>query len=532
MQFDDLAPDTYTISVKGMDDADTVVFSGSAKATVVAGETATVRVDLESALGNLAVEFTVPGGSTATSYTVKITHSEDKAFSKEETISDGTSVQFNDLIPGSYTISVQGMNAGTVVVSGSATTDVVAGETAPVTVALELSLGSLTVNFEGAESVSVVKYNVTLSGPNEFEEPREVESKSVQFDDLAPDTYNIVVEGIDTNNKVVVGGAYSATVTAGATASATVDLVAGVSDYDSLQKAVGNGGTVNILKSIDVSSSLTVGTNVTIQAAYQDVVLKNTSSGNLFAIDNSSGNLTIGGGEYTITLDGNKVTQSIISISKSGGTATLADNGIITNAAASGVKITNGTFEMTGGTIMNNTSSSGGAVSLQVGTFKMSGGILKDNESSGVGGAIHMISGICTITGGSITGNTATSSGGGVSVNGGTFGLAGGSISNNSASNGSGVYMHTGSFDMSGSAVVDSNNDVYLITGKTINITSTLTGTAPVATITSSSYTSGTQVLQGGDGVDLVAEVSKFAVTPDTDGKKWTIDASGYLKEQ
>ena len=516
-----------------MDDAGTVVFSGSAKATVVAGKTATVTVDLQELLGSLTVEFTVPAVSTATSYTVEITHSEDKEFSKKETVSDGTSVLFNDLIPGSYTISVQGMNAGTVVLSGSATGNVVAGDTDSVRVNLEVSPGSLTVIFSEPSGSTATSFTVEIT---DSEGKTISDGSSSQFDNLAPGTYHIVVEGIDTNNKVVVGGAYSATVTAGATASATVNLVEGVSDYDSLQKAVGNGGTVNILKSIDVPSSLTVGTNVTIQAAYQDVTLKNISSGNLFIIDNSSGNLTIGGGEYTITLDGNKVAQSIISVS--GGTATLADNGIITNAAASGIKISSsGTFEMTGGTIMNNNDSSsnggGGAVFVQGGTFTMSGGILKDNTSSTFGGAVRMPSGTCTITGGSITGNTAGNKGGGVSVGGGTFELLGGSISNNSANQGSGVQVTSSTFKMGGSVVVSLNNDVYLY-NQTITVTSSLTGSTTVARITPDSYGIDTAVLTNGmsDAFGLVTEVGKFAVTPNpADDSEWTIDTEGKLQK-
>ena len=508
-----------------MDDADTVVLSGSAKATVVAGETVTVMVDLESALGNLTVEFTVPAESTATSFTVEVSDSKD--FSESKTVSDGTSVLFNDLIPGSYTISVQGMNASTVVLSGSATGNVVAGDTDSVRVNLEVSPGSLTVIFSEPSGSTATSFTVKLTDSEDFSESKPVSGGStVQFDNLAPGTYHIVVEGIDTNNKVVVGGAYSATVTAGVTASATVNLVEGVSDYDSLQKAVGNGGTVNILKSIDVPSSLTVGTNVTIQAAYQDVTLKNISSGNLFIIDNSSGNLTIGGGEYIITLDGNQVAQSIILV-KADGTATLTDNGIITNAAASGVNISSyyGIFEMTGGTIMNNTSSHGGAVFMSNGTFSMTGGILKDNKSSGTGGAVSMSNGTFSMTGGSITGNTAQNYGGGVCVSGGTFNLSGGSISNNSATYGSGVSVNQGSFKMSGSAVIASDNDVYLNNSKTITITGELTGGDTVATITLASYNEGTQVLSAESGVDLANEVGKFAVTPNpADDSEWTID--------
>ena len=486
-----------------MDDADTVVFSGSAKATVTAGQTATVTVDLESALGNLAVEFTVPAVSTATSYTVEITHSEDKEFSKKETISDGTSVLFNDLIPGSYTISVQGMNAGTIVLSGTAKATVVEGQPVTATVNLELSPGILTVNFSETGDSTASNFTIELTGSNGTTPIKTVSGGStVQFDDLAPDTYHIVVEGIDTNNKVIVGGASSATVTAGTTASATVNLVEGVSDYDSLQKAVGNGGTVNILKSIDVPSSLTVGTNVTIQAAYQDVTLKNISSGNLFIIDNSSGNLTIGGGEYTITLDGGEVAKSIIHMTA--GTATLRDKGIIRNAAASGVNVSSGTFEMTGGTISGNenNNSIGGGVSIKGGTFIMTGGIISENSSSFTGG-------------------------GGVGLYSGSFNFSGGKITDNEVGtgcNGKGVYVG-GTFQMSGSAVIDSNNDVYLNNSKTITITGELTGGDTVATITLASYNEGTQVLSAESGVDLANEVGKFAVTPNpADDSEWTID--------
>ena len=412
--------------------------------------------------------------------------------------------------------------------SGSVKATVTAGRTELVTVNLELSPGSLTVNFEGADGSTATSFTVEITDSEDFSESKPVSGGStVQFDNLAPGTYNVVVEGIDTNNKVVVGGAYSATVTAGASASATVNLVEGVSDYDSLQKAVAAGNTVYVLKSIDVEKTLSISNTVTIVPAYQDVTLKNTGSGNLFTVANSAGNLTIGGGEYTITLDGNKVAQSVISISKSGGTATLTDNGIITNAAASGVNITNGgTFNMTGGTIMNNNNTSsmgGGAVSLQGATFTMSGGILKNNTSSTFGGAIVMMSGTCTITGGSITGNTAGNKGGGVTVSGGTFELLGGSISNNSANQGSGVQVSAGMFKMGGSAVVALNNDVYLY-NQTITVTSSLTGATPVATITPETYNAGTAVLKAENGVDLANEVGKFKVTQKSDGIQWTID--------
>ena len=586
VQFDDLAPDTYNISVKGMDDAGTVVFSGSAKATVVAGETATVMVDLESALGNLTVSFEGAESDSVAKYTVILSGPNESKETQEVT---ARTVQFEGLIPGDYNISVLGQDsAGAGVLSGTAKATVVEGQPVTATVNLELSPGSLTVNFEGAESVSVVKYNVTLSGPNEFEETREVESKSVQFDDLAPDTYRIIVKAADDSGAVVLYGTSDATVTAGATASATVKMSEVVNDYNSLSNAISTGGIVYIGSDINVASPLTVNTDVTLLPAYKNVTLTNNSSGNLFTVADSSENLTIGGGEYTITLDGNQVAQSIISVS--GGTATLADNGIITNAAASAVNISSsGTFEMTGGEISNNESSTyngGGGITISGGTFNMTGGRIIDNtgsqSSGGVtvsggtfnmtggsitgnigsngggvtiaatgkfnmtggiitnnmgstnGGAVFMNSGTFSMTGGSITDNTAGTTGGGVQVSGGTFVLSGGSISNNSANQGSGVQVSSGTFTMGGSAVVAPDNDVYLLSGKMITVAGTLSGATPVATITPNTtdgYAEGTQVLSAESGVDLAVMVEKFAVTPDTDGTQWTIDTAGKLQK-
>ena len=282
-------------------------------------------------------------------------------------------------------------------------------------------------------------------------------------------------------------------------------LQKGISDFASLQAAVAAGGTVYVLKSIDVSSVLTVETTVEILPAYQDVTLKNIGSENLFFV-RPNGNLTIGGGEHTITLNGNQVAKEILKMT--GGIVTLTPNGIISNAASTGVSVHGGTFYMTGGSITGNIGSDGGGVNLSSATFNM--------------------------TGGSISGNTVTGSGGAVYMSSGAFSMTGGSIDNNSAVNdGNGVYISTGAFSMSGSAVIASNNDVYLDTGIHITVSGAITAEDEfIATLTPASYAASTQVLYAGDAFVLAAAVSKFAVTPDTDGKKWTIDASGNLKEQ
>ena len=205
-----------------MDDVDTVVFSGSAKATVVAGETATVTVDLQELLGSLTVEFTVPAESTATSFTVEI--SDLKDFSESKPVSDGTSVQFNDLIPGSYTISVQGMNAGTVVLSGSAKATVVEGQTVTATVPLQDEIGKLSVAFTVPDGSTATSFTVEITDVNSVTQSKPVsDGTSVLFEGLIPGEYTITVNGINANT-VVLSGSVKATVVEGQTVPVTVPL--------------------------------------------------------------------------------------------------------------------------------------------------------------------------------------------------------------------------------------------------------------------------------------------------------------------
>lgn len=367
--------------------------------------------------------------------------------------------------------------------------------------------GSLIIAVPGARAASASSFTIELTGTNGTPQRKTVAGgSSVQFDDLAPDTYSIVVEGMDTNNKVVLGGASSATVVAGKTASARVELVEGVGDFEGLVEAIAAGGIVKILKSIDVKNTLSPQANspVTILPAYQDVTLKNTGSGYLFEV--KSGNLTIGGGEHTITLDGNGVKKSIIQMS--GGTATLASNGIIRNAASTGVNLSSGD-----------------------GTFNIDGGTITGNISSSNGGGIILGSGTINMNSGTITGNTSTFfGGGGVSItsSAGIFNFLGGSITGNTASNGKGVYITSGTLTMSGSAVFGSSDDVYLASGKTITITGKLTGGDTVATITPEDYKEVQVLSNGTDSFDFLDAVSKFAVTPNG-AESWKITTNGTL---
>ena len=111
--------------------------------------------------------------------------------------------------------------------------------------------------------------------------------------------------------------------------------------------------------------------------------------------------------------------------------------------------------------------------------------------------------------------NCSAHKGGGVYVNNGTLIMQDSSAisSCTAADKGSGVYV-SGTFKMSGGALVDQNNDVYLESGKCIDVTGTLTNT-PAARITPNEYTDG-RILATGS-----AEKANFKVTPENGNKYW-----------
>ena len=164
------------------------------------------------------------------------------------------------------------------------------------------------------------------------------------------------------------------------------------------------------------------------------------------------------------------------SVNLSGSTVLTGGNGTGGGAIYVG---SNGSLNMSGGTITGNTAivgsgvaSNGGAVLVENGgKFEMSGGTITGNTATGNGGGVSVgQNGQFTMTGGSIDGNEAVVGGGvyvGVdnnnAIKGGEFTLSGGSISNNTATNeGGGVFVDkkwgnsVGNFTMNG-GVIDHN---------------------------------------------------------------------------
>jgi cytoskeletal protein RodZ len=349
------------------------------------------------------------------------------------------------------------------------------------------------------------------------EEAVVVEEFNVNNEVLVEDASGVIsVENNNDENQIVVSGTASALVKAGESASITVELTKVakiVTDAASLKEAIASGGTVYVANDITVAENLTINQDVTIRALDKDVTLNYTAnSGSLFTVQKSaqkSATLTIGGGDYRLTVDGNgkTYTRSAPLIDIKSGTVHLY--GTITNGIST---ITVGGIEVEG------TSS----------TLNMYDGAIvsqcKCTDRWGIGGAIGVRSGgKMYMYGGTITGNTAQNASA-VYVNyKSVFTMSGGTISGNSSD--IAVNVSASTFKIGGGALISSDDKVSLKESDVI-IISELSGPTPVATITlEPGATSESTVKTAGDGIVLANEVGKFTLSG------CTIDSDGTLKE-
>jgi hypothetical protein len=104
-------------------------------------------------------------------------------------------------------------------------------------------------------------------------------------------------------------------------------------------------------------------------------------------------------------------------------------------------------------TLHGHNGNNGNIAKIEGGTFKMNNGSTITGNM-GSGGGVYVYSGTFEMTGGTISGNGKSKSfyGGGVDVRG-TFTMSGGTITGNTASNGGGVYVERGTFTMSGGTI-------------------------------------------------------------------------------
>ena len=365
---------------------------------------------------------------------------------------------------------------------------------------LVLGGGSLVIAMPGTRAATASRFTIELTGTNGTTQSKTLAggTTTAQFDDLAPDTYDIIVKGIDEDGAVVLGGSSSATVVAGKTASTTVELVEVVNNFDSLQQAMTAGGTVYVVNDITVTESLIINQDVIIRALNKNVTLNFTAnSGSLFTVTNSA-TLTIGGGDYWLTVDGNEKTRSTALVQINSGTVDLYGT------------ITNGINDDSVGAIKLNGSSS---------TLKMYDGAIVSNcrcsNTWGIGGAIGLESGTMNMYGGSITGNSAQDASAVYVNEKSVFTMSGGTISGNS--NDIAINISSSTFKIGGGALISSDDKVSLKNSPAITIISPLTGGNSVATLTlKDGFSSGTTVLTAGDGVILANEVGKFVLSSGT----------------
>ena len=209
-------------------------------------------------------------------------------------------------------------------------------------------------------------------------------------------------------------------------------------------------------------------------------ISNNTAGGDGGGIYNDNGNITLTAG----TISGNKAQwgggiNDCGTVTMKGGT--ISGNST-TSKAGAGINVsTNGKLTMSGGQIQKNTSAETGGGICNLGTLEISGGEISGNTTKYSGGAIYNSTQGkgTTITGGTISGNKAeTYGGGGIYIEDNSkVTMTGGTIKDNTVkTNGKAIYQN-GTLNLGGAAEV--LGDIYLGTGKIINVVSDLTKANP-----------------------------------------------------
>ena len=203
------------------------------------------------------------------------------------------------------------------------------------------------------------------------------------------------------------------------------------------------------------------------------------------------------GGSAEFTMSGGEISNNNSSsgdgggLVVAGGTMTMNDGKIKNNTAPNGggVNVRIATFTMTGGEISDNTATNigGGIYAWGSGTVTISGTALINGNTAtnNNGGGIYINSDkIFNMTGGTISNNTATNNGGGIYVGtNSSLTMSGGTISSNTATtSGGGIYAFgSGTVTISGTALIDGNEatgttnsnggGLCIIGGKVFNMT-------------------------------------------------------------
>lgn len=252
------------------------------------------------------------------------------------------------------------------------------------------------------------------------------------------------------------------------------------------------------------------------------------------------GELTLGGGDGTVTIDGGETdtlngSSSLITVGTDG-TLHITEGATIQNNRLSagnggGIRVNGGTVEMTGGTITKCQGENfGGGVYIDSGIFTMSGGTIDNcfatyqtDGTRGGGGVTVGGTGTFNMSGNATIQNCRARMGGGVYVDGGTFNMSGGTIQNNTAEGtqinglwgGGGVFVTgTGSFTLTGGTISNNNVSGTSATGGAISINGTPTFKCEVDKIGTGVIIENNKHNSDQDQINMIAGV-KLAITKD-----------------
>lgn len=299
-----------------------------------------------------------------------------------------------------------------------------------------------------------------------------------------------------------------------------------------------SSGSSVIDKPITIDRPVTIapgaGENVTITTGVDQPVFNITGGGEL----------TLGGGGGTVTIDGGEISapngsSSLITVDI-GGTLHIKENTTIQNNRLStgnggGITVKGGTVEMTGGTITECQGENfGGGVYITSGTFTMSGGSItncsaewQSDSTWGGGGVTVQNSGIFNLSGTAIISDNHARMGGGVYVDGGTFNMDGGEILRNEAHGnkdsgnwgGGGVFVTgTASFTLTGGTISENNVSGSVTTGGGISINGTPTFKCEVSKIGTGIIIENNKHISAQDQINMITGV-KLAITENGSAK-------------
>ena len=227
---------------------------------------------------------------------------------------------------------------------------------------------------------------------------------------------------------------------------------------DELQNTVNGSAESGVKVEITGGGTITVDSTVSVPGGADVAIKPGTGStvtvdapGDTTAFNVSGGELTLGGGGGTVTVDGGESStrngsKSLITVG-TGGTLNITTGATIQNNKMSsgnggGIAVSGGgTVNMDDGSITNcQGKSSGGGIHIQNGTFNMSGGTIdncfatyQDSSTWGGGGVSIGSKGIFNMSGNATIQNCRARIGGGVYVDRGTFNMSGGKILKNAA---------------------------------------------------------------------------------------------------